>query len=36
MGVYGDAIIDYLRSQNIGDVGCISSEWDETEFNFLF
>ena len=35
-GVYGDAINDYFRSKNIGDVGYLSGEWDETEFNIYF
>ena len=35
-GVYGCAINDYFRSENIGDVGYLSGEWDETEFNLYF
>ena len=32
MGVHGDAINEYFRSKTIGDVGCLSGEWDETDF----
>ena len=35
-GVYGNAINYLLRSKNSGDIGCLSSEWDETEFNIFF
>ena len=34
-GVHGDAINKYYRSKNIGDMGCISDEWDDTEFNIF-
>ena len=30
-GVYVYAINDYFRSKNIGNVGCLSGEWDEIE-----
>ena len=32
MGVHGDAINEYFRSKTIGDVGCLTGEWDETDF----
>ena len=32
-GFHGDIINNYFRSNNIVDVGCLSGEWDETEFN---
>ena len=36
-GVRGDDINNYFRSKNSGDVGCLSGELDETEFNiFVF
>ena len=34
-GVYGDVTNVYLMSKIIGDVGCLSGEWDETEFNIF-
>ena len=35
-GFHGDAINEYFMSKIIGDVGCLSGEWDETEFYFYF
>ena len=35
MGVYGYTIDDYFRSKYIGDVGYLSGEWEETEFNIF-
>ena len=35
-GFYGYAINDYFRSKNIGDVRCLSGEWENTEFNIYF
>ena len=32
-GVHRDGINECFRSKNVGDVGCLSGEWDETEFN---
>ena len=32
-GFHREGINDYFRSKNIGNVGCLSSEWDNTEFN---
>ena len=34
-GVYRYTINDYFRSKNNGHVGCISGEWDDTEFNIF-
>ena len=34
-GVYGYAINNYVRSKNIGDVGCLSGEWEKTELNIF-
>ena len=34
-GVYVYAINDYFRSKNIGNVGCLSGEWNETEFDIF-
>ena len=34
-GFHGYGINDYFSSKNIGDVVCISGEWDDTEFNFV-
>ena len=34
-GVYVDAINDYFGSKNIGNVGCLSDEWDDTEYNIF-
>ena len=34
-GVHGDDINEYSRSKHIGDVRCLSGEWDDTEFNFF-
>ena len=31
--VHRDGIKNYLRSKNIGDMGCLIGEWDETYFN---
>ena len=33
-GVYGDSI--FTSGFKIGYMGCLSGEWEETEFNFLF
>ena len=32
-GVYGDVIDDYFGSKHTVDMGCLSGEWDETDFN---
>ena len=34
-GVSGDAINDYFRSKYTGGLGCLSGEWDDTEFNIF-
>ena len=34
-GVYGDGVYDCSSTKNIGDVGCLSGEWNETEFNIF-
>ena len=34
-GIHGDEINEYFSTKNIGDVGCLSGEWDETEFNIF-
>ena len=31
-GVHGDNITYYFRSKHIGNLGCLSDEWDETWF----
>ena len=36
-GFHEDGINNYLRSKLVGDVGCLSGEWDKTKFNvFVF
>ena len=34
-GVYGDVIDNYFCSKHIVDIGCLSGEWDETDFNLF-
>ena len=32
---HGDGIDEYFSTENIGDMGCLRGEWDETEFNIF-
>ena len=34
-GFHWDETNDSFRAKNIGDLGCISGEWDDTEFNIF-
>ena len=35
-GVHGYGINEYFSSKNIGDMGCLSGECDETDFDICF
>ena len=34
-GVHRDGINKYFIKKKVGDMGCPSGEWDETEFNIF-